>query len=214
MDCVLRRLGPSHWFLHVYSEFHDHVRLRFKLASGIGEALTRDVSSPQEVAPSAWCLLLHFIYLGVTALSLLVGLNLSCRQTISNVFVHMQEGIQQTEGRDFPQRQHDKVYDAPLHTSTQARVGALIWSHTGDWITPMGPGRTPTVHWGRYDGRPWVAQPHVDAHVAHVTDTRVLNTGDDHPSMVAVQQGCGPPKHHTLTPSQMFRCGGWDLGQQ
>ena len=24
----------------------------------------------------------------------------------------------------------------------------------------MGPGRTPTVHWGPYDGRPWVAQQH------------------------------------------------------
>ena len=25
---------------------------------------------------------------------------------------------------------------------------------------PVGLGRTPTVHWGRYEGRPWVARPH------------------------------------------------------
>ena len=57
-------------------------------------------------------------------------------------------------------------------TST-ARVGALISSRPGDWITPVGPGRTPTVRWGRYDGRPWVAQPHVHAHATKVTDTSV-----------------------------------------
>ena len=54
-----------------------------------------------------------------------------------------------------------------------ARVGALIWSHPGDWITPVGPGRTPTVHWRRYEGRPWVAQPHEHARTTQVTDTRV-----------------------------------------
>ena len=45
--------------------------------------------------------------------------------------------------------------------------------HPGDWITPVGPDRTPTVHWGRYDGRPWVAQPHEHAHATQVTDTSV-----------------------------------------
>ena len=30
----------------------------------------------------------------------------------------------------------------------------------------MGPGRTPTVHWGRYDGRPWVAAS-AEHRVAH-----------------------------------------------
>ena len=60
------------------------------------------------------------------------------------------------------------------YTSTStARVGALIWSHLGDWITPVGPGSTPTVHWGRFDGRPWVAQPHEHAHATQVTDTCV-----------------------------------------
>ena len=31
--------------------------------------------------------------------------------------------------------------------------------------------RTPTVHWDRYDGRPWVAQPHEHAHAAKVEST-------------------------------------------
>ena len=38
---------------------------------------------------------------------------------------------------------HDGVYDAPTST---ARVGVLLCSHFGDWIIPMGPGMTPTVH--------------------------------------------------------------------
>ena len=25
-------------------------------------------------------------------------------------------------------------------------VGALVWSHSGDWIKPVGPSRTSTVH--------------------------------------------------------------------
>ena len=33
------------------------------------------------------------------------------------------------------ERESNKRMDAPLHTSTHARVGALIWSHPGDWIT-------------------------------------------------------------------------------
>ena len=38
------------------------------------------------------------------------------------------------------------------------RVGALVVHHPGCVTTPVGLDRTPTVHWGRYDGRPWVAR--------------------------------------------------------
>ena len=38
------------------------------------------------------------------------------------------------------------------------RVGALVVHHPGYVTTPVGLDRTPTVHWGRYDGRPWVAR--------------------------------------------------------
>ena len=47
MDRVLSRLGLPGWFRNAYFEYHAHVRLRFKLASGLGEPWTRDGSVPQ-----------------------------------------------------------------------------------------------------------------------------------------------------------------------
>ena len=40
----------------------------------------------------------------------------------------------------------------------RTRVGALSRCHPGHRDTPVGPGRTPTVHWCLYGGRLWVAQ--------------------------------------------------------
>ena len=37
LDCVLGRLGLPDWFRRVYFSFHNQVRLRFKLAAGLGE---------------------------------------------------------------------------------------------------------------------------------------------------------------------------------
>ena len=42
LDGVLSRLGLPGWFRHAYCEHHAHVRLRFKLATGLGELWTRD----------------------------------------------------------------------------------------------------------------------------------------------------------------------------
>ena len=92
---------------------------------------------------------------------------------------HVEEGCAIEPDKRKDRTFHDDVYYTPRST---ARVGALIWSHPGDWITSVGPGRTPTVHWGRYDGRPWVAQPHEHA---HRSQTQVLNTGGAHKSLVA-----------------------------
>ena len=47
MDLVLSSLGLPGWFRHAYFEFHSHVRLRFKLAPGLGEPWTRDGGVPQ-----------------------------------------------------------------------------------------------------------------------------------------------------------------------
>ena len=47
LDCVLSRLGLPGWFRHAYFEYHAHVRLRFKLASGLGQSWTRDGGIPQ-----------------------------------------------------------------------------------------------------------------------------------------------------------------------
>ena len=45
LDCSLGRL-PA-WFRKVYFSFHDHVRLRFELAAGLGESWCRDGGIPQ-----------------------------------------------------------------------------------------------------------------------------------------------------------------------
>ena len=47
LDSVLSSLGLPGWFRHAYFEFHSHVRLRFKLATGLGQPWTRDGGIPQ-----------------------------------------------------------------------------------------------------------------------------------------------------------------------
>ena len=47
LDRVLCSFGLPGWFRHAYLEYHAHVRLRFKLASGLGEPWTRDGGIPQ-----------------------------------------------------------------------------------------------------------------------------------------------------------------------
>ena len=42
LDCAFGRLGLPDWFRKVYFSFHSQVRLRFKLASGLGEPWCRD----------------------------------------------------------------------------------------------------------------------------------------------------------------------------
>ena len=44
---VLSSLGLPAWFRHAYFEYHSHVRVRFKLAAGLGEL--RDGGVPQGV---------------------------------------------------------------------------------------------------------------------------------------------------------------------
>ena len=45
LDRVLSSLRLPGWFRHAYFEYHLHVRLRFKLAAGLGEPWTRDGGS-------------------------------------------------------------------------------------------------------------------------------------------------------------------------
>ena len=47
LDRVLSSLGLPGWFGHAYFEYHAHVRLRFKLASGLGQSWTLDGVIPQ-----------------------------------------------------------------------------------------------------------------------------------------------------------------------
>ena len=47
LDCALGRLGLPGLFRRVYFSFHSQVRLRFKLATGLGEPWCRDGGIPQ-----------------------------------------------------------------------------------------------------------------------------------------------------------------------
>ena len=47
LDRVLSSLGLPGWFRNTYFEYHAHVRMRFKLASGLGAPWTRDGGIPQ-----------------------------------------------------------------------------------------------------------------------------------------------------------------------
>ena len=47
LDCVLSSLGLPGWFRHAYFEYHSRVRIRFKLATGLGDPWTRDGGIPQ-----------------------------------------------------------------------------------------------------------------------------------------------------------------------
>ena len=47
LDRVLSSLGLPPWFRHAYFEYHSHVRLRFRLAAGLGQPWTRDGGIPQ-----------------------------------------------------------------------------------------------------------------------------------------------------------------------
>ena len=47
LDCTLGRLGLPSWFRKVYLGYQNQVRLRFKLAAGLGEPWCRDGGTPQ-----------------------------------------------------------------------------------------------------------------------------------------------------------------------
>ena len=61
---------------------------------------------------------------------------------------------QMYENSTTPRRPHNTRHETQPHNN---RVGALVWSHPGDWFTPVGPGRTSTVHGcpSRWEGCGW-----------------------------------------------------------
>ena len=51
LDCTFGRLGLPGWFRKAYFAYHSQVRLRFKLATGLGESWCRDGRIPQSLCP-------------------------------------------------------------------------------------------------------------------------------------------------------------------
>ena len=62
LDRVLSSLGLPGWFRHAYFEYHAHVGMRFKLASGLGAPWTRDGGIPQGCPHGADTCLLRWVF--------------------------------------------------------------------------------------------------------------------------------------------------------
>ena len=89
---------------------------------------------------------------------------------------------------------HDYDHDNDHLHDTTTRVGALVAHHPGRVISPFFvPAGTPTVHWGRYDGRPWVArhQRHKwqsQGEMTHHPDSTTHMSSDKHGSGAGYHQ--------------------------
>ena len=83
LDCVLGRLGLPDWFRRVYFSFHNQVRLRFKLAAGLGEPWSRDGGIHQGCP--LWFSLWLCMFLGVVIWNLCLILSLNFMRIILNV---------------------------------------------------------------------------------------------------------------------------------
>ena len=60
-DCTLGRLGLPGWFRKTYFAYHSQVRLRFKLAAGLGELWCGDGSIPQGCLLSMVCIVALYV---------------------------------------------------------------------------------------------------------------------------------------------------------
>ena len=76
LDCALGRLGLPAWFRRVYFSFHKDVRLRFKLAAGLGLLGSVMGAFPKD-ALLVWFSSWRFILLGVAIWNLLLVFLLS-----------------------------------------------------------------------------------------------------------------------------------------
>ena len=61
LDCALGRPGLPHWFRRVHFSFHSQVRLKFKLAAGLGSPWCTDGGIPQ-VCPLSMFFLMVALY--------------------------------------------------------------------------------------------------------------------------------------------------------
>ena len=83
LDSVLSSLGLPGWFRHAYFEIHSSVRLRFKLATGLGWASL----GPGDGGIPQGCPLSMMFYVGVGIWERRRGFSLNCMLTISSVFL-------------------------------------------------------------------------------------------------------------------------------
>ena len=90
LDCTLGRLGLPDWFRKVYFSFHSQVRLRFKLATGLGEPWCRDGGIPQG-CPLSMVFIVALYVPCVVILSHCLILNLNSMLITSNVVLPVPE---------------------------------------------------------------------------------------------------------------------------
>ena len=79
-------LGLLAWFRNAYFEYHAHVWLRFKLATGLGEPWTRDGGIPQGF-PLSMMFIVALCLPSVGIFLLRRELSLSCMLIILNVYL-------------------------------------------------------------------------------------------------------------------------------
>ena len=77
LDRFPSSLGLPGWFQNAYFEYHLHVRLRFKLAAGLGLPWTRDGCIPQR-CPLNMMFIVALYLPWCRYLSAQVGLSLNC----------------------------------------------------------------------------------------------------------------------------------------
>ena len=80
LDCALGRLELPDWFRKVYCSFHSQVRLRFKLAAGLGELWCRDGGIPQGCP-------LSMVFIVALYVPCVVVLNLCLMSSLSSMLI-------------------------------------------------------------------------------------------------------------------------------
>ena len=90
LDCTLGRLGLLDWLRKVFFSFHSQVRLRFKLADGLGGPWCRDGGIPQGCPPSMFFIVALYVPV-VDILSHCLILNLNSMLIILNVVLLVPE---------------------------------------------------------------------------------------------------------------------------
>ena len=86
MDRVLSSLGLPGWCRHAYYEYHARVRLRFKLATGLGEPWTRDGGIPHSF-PLSMMFIVALCLPWCRCLAAHKGFSHSCTLTISSAYL-------------------------------------------------------------------------------------------------------------------------------
>ena len=124
------------WFRHAYFEYHAHVRLRFKLAAGLGEPWTRDGGIHQGCPLSMmfivalylpWC---RYLSAQVGVEPQLYADNLKCTSREPELLLH---AARFTTGYDRLAGQEPAPSKCVLLSTSRAVRGCFVWISGCRW---------------------------------------------------------------------------------